>query len=519
MPELQDRRSSSGGIAGIRSLVALARDPSGDAQRRAFLTFLVLHVVCWTLYASLSRPNLDVHADMVENFAWSRELQLGYFKHPPFFAWVVAVWFAVFPSHDWAYYLLSFLNVSLGLAGVWALIGLFDRSPRRLAACVALAVTPFMTFSAIKFNANTILLSVWPWLAYTGLRALIDDDWRAGAAAGALGAVALLSKYVSVVMLAALVATALTMPQWRRFFVSRAFAVAIIAFFVVLGPHLAWLHDAGYPTLRYVDTNKARDLWHLVSGVLNFSGAQAAWLLAGLLVLLAAIRSGVSFEDRMRQMLAADNRAVPRPVLALAIMPFVFMVLAAVTTGTRLSAPWGIPLWFAATFLLALRLDPDDRLIDAGRALAIALGVSLLAVPAAPLVRAAEYFGANSVALQPRKAAALHLSEQWRQLTGAPLRNVAGTQSYASSVTFYAPDRPSELIEFNSAHAPWMTPERLRRSGLAIVCATWDGDCLKEAQRRTTPTARRLEVTLQQDYLFMKGVPASLVMVLVPPAP
>jgi hypothetical protein len=49
---------------------------------------------------------------MGEVFSWSTALAYGYPKHPPFPAWVAAVWFAVFPRADWAYYLLSATSIT-----------------------------------------------------------------------------------------------------------------------------------------------------------------------------------------------------------------------------------------------------------------------------------------------------------------------------------------------------------------------------------------------------------------------
>ena len=50
---------------------------------RAMLLLLALYVVTWTLYSSISRSSQDLHPDMAELIAWSRDLSLGYLKHPP----------------------------------------------------------------------------------------------------------------------------------------------------------------------------------------------------------------------------------------------------------------------------------------------------------------------------------------------------------------------------------------------------------------------------------------------------
>ena len=57
---------------------------------------------------------------MTELIAWSRDLAWGY-KHPPFAAALVRLWFSVFPVADWSYYLLAMLMPAIALWIVWRL--------------------------------------------------------------------------------------------------------------------------------------------------------------------------------------------------------------------------------------------------------------------------------------------------------------------------------------------------------------------------------------------------------------
>ena len=60
-------------------------------------------------YGSIARNSQDMHQDMAELILWSRDLSLGYLKHPPLAAWVVGLWFSIFPLNDWSYYLSAIL--------------------------------------------------------------------------------------------------------------------------------------------------------------------------------------------------------------------------------------------------------------------------------------------------------------------------------------------------------------------------------------------------------------------------
>src|ERR1700752_1176882 len=76
-------------------------------RTRAMFGLAVVYALAWTLYAVIAKSTQDVNTDMAELVVWTRELALGYPKHPPFTVWLVKAWFAVFPLTDWAYYLLA----------------------------------------------------------------------------------------------------------------------------------------------------------------------------------------------------------------------------------------------------------------------------------------------------------------------------------------------------------------------------------------------------------------------------
>ena len=129
--------------------------------------WLIVHVVVWTIYGTISSGPADIHHDMAEAYSWGREFQLGYYKHPPFWAWVVGAWFLVMPRADWAYYLLCAINSALGLWAAWLIAGrLIEDRTTRLTAMLLLQLTPFYNFMALKYNANTIMLSLWAWAIY-----------------------------------------------------------------------------------------------------------------------------------------------------------------------------------------------------------------------------------------------------------------------------------------------------------------------------------------------------------------
>ena len=70
-----------------------------------FYTFLTAHLIIWTLIPSITNQNLPL--DTIEALAWGSNLDWGFNKHPPASAFFVKIFYQIFGSNDWAYYLLS----------------------------------------------------------------------------------------------------------------------------------------------------------------------------------------------------------------------------------------------------------------------------------------------------------------------------------------------------------------------------------------------------------------------------
>ena len=84
---------------------------------KIFYLFLSLHLILWTTIPSVSNVNLPL--DTIEALAWGSNLDWGYSKHPPFSAFAVEIFYFIFGSQDWAYYLLSQIFVIISFIYVW----------------------------------------------------------------------------------------------------------------------------------------------------------------------------------------------------------------------------------------------------------------------------------------------------------------------------------------------------------------------------------------------------------------
>ncbi len=156
---------------------------------------------------------------MTEVIAWSRDLALGYLKHPPLAAWLVAAWFTVFPLAEWSYYLLAMLMPALALWIVWRLSADYLDAEKRVVGLGAADVRAVLQFPCAQIQREHGAAA-----AVGGdhvlVPALVSDARRTGyAALAGLGARRLhVGKYWSVFLLAGLVVAALIDRRRARLF-------------------------------------------------------------------------------------------------------------------------------------------------------------------------------------------------------------------------------------------------------------------------------------------------------------
>ena len=457
-----------------------ARSLSIPAQ----LALLVLvHLVLWTWVGVSSRSNFDAPGDMVEAYTWAQGWQWGYYKHPPLSAWAAGLWFVVFPTSHFGYSLLAAFNSAIGLIGLAVLAREFlPRNWVVLAVAVA-SLAPGITTLAMRFNANAILVSTWPWAAALFVRLMQRGQARDAVLCGAACALAMLGKYYSGVLLLSFVATALWLPAWRARLLSAPFALAVATFVVAVAPHANWLLSQVHGPLQYAQEATGQE-GHAASVMRAFSFALAQ----GVFPLLAflALRLALTGPARHRGFFqAAMAPLLPRhePIWWLAVLPILATMLATVATSARTASVWGLAIAFGLSLLAA------SRARDAGATLSLprlwrTLGVIWLAVAVLSPVwwQARAALGTPAVA-EPREELGHELNAIWRRETGVALPWVSGTRALAASVAFYAADHPRYWSLWNSAvETPWVDDGKVRAEGGVIVCATGDEPCQARAE-------------------------------------
>jgi 4-amino-4-deoxy-L-arabinose transferase-like glycosyltransferase len=485
-------------------------------RERAMARLLVGYLAVWSLYGALAKSSQDIHFDMGEMVAWSREAGIGTPKHPPLAAWLVRAWFDVFPRADWAFYLFAMLVATAGLWIAWKIAGRYLDAEQRVVGVVLLTFVPFYNFHALKFNANTVLIPLWALTTWWFLRAFETRGAGWAALAGVAAAAAMLGKYWSVFLLAGLGIAALIDPRRGAYFRSPAPWITAAVGAIVLAPHGAWIVSHHFASFEYAFDSHPATLLSSVRSAIGFLAGVGGYIAVPVvLAALAARPNAAALADTLWP------ATPPRRLAAIAFAaPLLLAAVAAVVLRVQIVSLWAmcavslLPVVLLSSPLVAVRRRAAVSL------LALSFAFPLLMVAAAPVIAIViHHRGVPKFATHYRLLAQA-IESAWRAQTGQPLRIVGSFSNVVNGVAFYLADAPSTLDIMSPEQTPWVDEARIARQGIALVCPASDGYCMHaidERLRRSSAASAETFVTLARTYLGHTDTPVRYRIVIMPP--
>ena len=486
-------------------------DALTSAKRRdhAVLVALAGYAFIWTLYAVIAKSSQDLHPDMTELIAWSRDLSFGFPKHPPFAAIVVRGWFAWLPIAGWTFYLLAMLMATATLWIAWELFGGYLNPAKRLVALCLLTFIPFFNFHALKFNVNTMLMPLWAVTTLCFLRSYRTRSSSYAALAGLGAALCMVTKYWSVCLLVGLAVAALSDPRRRAYFRSPAPWITVLTGMVVISPHIGWLEKHNFSPLDYAMlVHGDQSYGQAALDALRYCIDSLAYVCVPVgLVLLLAPPYRTSILDRVWPR-DRERRLVTVVFWATLMAP----ILPAVLWGISINGIWTMSAWTLLPILLlsspTIKLRPQAVSWTAGIALVLLLVFHVMA-PAVAYVMHVQGLGPN---LTQSKQLAKQVEAAWHSATRAPLRYVGGDESHG--VVAYAQDRPRALLGL-----PLRKPASLRKNGMVLICYAEETTCISRSATaaRSNPKTQKIETELTRTYFGRAGQPQHYVIFVIPP--
>ena len=328
-----------------------------------FLIFALSHLIIWTLVPSLTNKNLPL--DVIEALAWGSNFDWGFNKHPPMSAFFPKIFFQIFGSQDWVYYLLSQFFVLIAFYFVFKFsYEILGNAKLSLISVLLLESIFFYNFTTPEFNVNVCQLPFWSlvvyysWKIYENKKILLKDCFLVGLFA-ALG---FLSKYLFIYLLVSinlLFIYLIFFKKTKKF--DFKYLISLEVFVVLLVPHLIWLFNNDFITIAYglkrTGLESPNILDHLKYPII-FLIKQLVILIPFfflIYLLLKKIKFKINFKDNKLLFLIFIN-----------ILPVILIFLTSFVTGSKIRTMWMTPfyLFFGVLFVYILRFQINVKKIN-----------------------------------------------------------------------------------------------------------------------------------------------------------
>jgi len=314
-----------------------------------FFIFALSHLIIWTLVPSLTNKNLPL--DTIEALAWGSNLDWGFNKHPPMSAFFSEIFFQIFSSQDWAYYLLSQIFVLIAFYFVFKFAcKIFKDIKLSLISVLLLETIYFYNFTSPEFNVNVCQLPFWSLVVYYSWKIYDSKEVKFldCLLVGLFAAFGFLSKYLFIYLLIAidlLFIYLIFIKKTRKF--DFKYLITLEVFIVLLIPHFIWLFNNDFVTIFYGLKRTGLEGSGIMSHLKNpfiFLLKQIGILIPFLFLmflLIKKIKFRINFKDKKILFLIFVN-----------ILPIVLMFVTSAIMGSKIRTMWMTPFYLFFGVLL-----------------------------------------------------------------------------------------------------------------------------------------------------------------------
>ena len=307
-----------------------------------FFIFALSHLIIWTLIPSLTNKNLPL--DTIETLAWGSNLDWGFNKHPPMSAFFSEVFFSIFGSQDWAYYLLSQIFVVISFYFVFKFAQqILNNRLLSLISVLLLESIYFYNFTTPEYNVNICQLPFWSLLVYYAWKVFNSKNIQFFDCflVGLFGALGFLSKYLFVYLLLS-IAIFFVYSIYKKYLKRFDFKYLIIleVFLVLLIPHFLWLYENNFITFVYGLKRTGlenSDVFAHIKYPIIFLVKQIGILLPFIFLswlLIKKIKFKIDLKDKKLMFLIFIN-----------FLPIALMFLTSFFTGSKIRTMWMTPFY------------------------------------------------------------------------------------------------------------------------------------------------------------------------------
>ena len=404
--------------------------------KNIFYFFLASHLILWTLIPSLTNNNLPL--DTIEALAWGSNLDWGFNKHPPMSAFMVEIFYNIFGSNDWAYYLLSQLFIVFSFFIVFKFSReILNNEILALFSVFLLEGIYFYNFTTPEFNVNVCQIPFWTLTVYFSWKVFNQKvpTFKDCALVGFFAAGGFLSKYLFVYLLISidlLFFYLIFIKRERKF--NFNYILSIEVFLVLLIPHLIWLFKNDFITITYglarsgLETSNFIDhLRYPIIFLLKQIGIILPFIVMAVL-LIKKLRYKLNFKDKNLLFLISIN-----------ILPIFLMLLTSMITGSKIRTMWMTPFYLFFGTLIIYVFQKEISKINFKKFFVAFVFLFLLS----PVT-----YGYISIAKTdkrtdyPGKEIANKVQAKWNKEFEDPINFVLGNEWNAGNLSYHLKSRP-----------------------------------------------------------------------------
>ena len=302
-----------------------------------FYIFLSTHLFLWILIPSLTNNNLPL--DTIEKLAWASNLDWGFNKHPPMSVFLVEIFYQIFGSQDWAYYLLSQICIIISFYVIFKFAeDFFENNIFSLFSVLLLEGIYFYNFTTPEFNVNVCLMPFWALTVlylWRGIKNNKITDWLLF---GLFAGFGFLSKYLFIYL--GLVVDIFLVYMLYKKKINFKCIISLIPFLIVLLPHLIWLTENDYVTITYglhrtgtEDPSLLNHIKHPLIFLIKQIGILIPFILM-FLFLTSNLKSNLGFRDDKLVFL-----------ISITALPILLVFLTSIFMGVKIRTMWMSPFY------------------------------------------------------------------------------------------------------------------------------------------------------------------------------
>lgn len=453
---------------------------SGKAQfllspKQWVLFFCLLQLAFWTFGPFLVRYNLVY--DTMEGLVWGNQWLLGYDKHPPFAAWMTAIFAKLHTPPDLPVYFLAQFCVVITFLCVWRLAKEYLDETGACLAVIMLTGVLYYSNQVERVTPDTIQGPVWALLALTFYFAVIRERTGLWVFTGILAGIGFLTKYQIFVLLPPLALSLLFTTVGHKALKSPGPWIAALTAIIVTIPHLIWMHEHDYPALEYFARSYIEDS----SGGGWLNHLKAPWRFAlsnlGNVILLPLIAWPLYSATRQAAPALSSDYGQDQfkrvYLFCLALGPMLLSLVMGAINGKDMVPRWATPYfaWLPLYLLVWLNRDISRKAFKRVVITSLCVGLTLWSLRTGylyykPYIKN-DYWQADEFV--PAREAMETAEALWQEEYSSPLPYLGGGHYHVMALTSHSEDGTVPFSNLDPESSPWMSEADFLQAGGIIA--------------------------------------------------